>query len=135
MGTGTFGVMEDKMKRFLLSLSLLIASVSFAIAQNPVITTPSAMTISAINLTISSSSAFQSVLPASTQTTGRIDCIIQNKSNNNMFIYFGPPAAAISLYSLTLAAGATFRCANSGVVIKNEISIGGTSGDRFFAGQ
>lgn len=123
------------MKRLILALLFLGLGASFAFAQNSVVTTPSALTISPLNLSIQSSSAFQSVLPESTLTTGRIDCIIQNKSSNNMFIHFGDPSGAISLDSLTLAAGATFRCNNSGVVIKNQISIGGTSGDRFFAGQ
>lgn len=125
------------MKSFL-SILLLVASFSIAIAQNPVVTTPSALTISPINASITSSSAFQSVLPASTATTGRIDCIVQNLSTTNrMYIYFGSASSALALStnSLTLAAGATFRCNNGGVVVKNQISLGGTAGDRFFAGQ
>lgn len=123
------------MQRLILGIILALGVAVNANAQNIVVTTPSALTILPLNLSITSSNAFQQVFPASTQTTGRIDCIIQNKSSNNMFIHFGAPTGAISLDSITLAAGSTFRCANSGVVIKNQISIGGTAGDRFFAGQ
>lgn len=123
------------MKRLLLSLFILVASVSLSLAQNPVTTLPYGVTISNASGTINSTNTFQSVLPASSNTTGRTDCLIQNIAASNMFIYFGSPTLATTTNSLTLASGATFRCNNGGVVIKNQISITGTSGQRFFAVQ
>lgn len=124
------------MKRLILSLFIILGlGVSLAYAQNPVVTQTYPLIISPDTATIQSSSAFQTVFNASTQTTGRVDCIIQNRSSNAMYIYFGTPANATTLSSMTLAANGTFYCANSGAVIRNQISIGGTSGDRFFFAQ
>ena len=52
-----------------------------------------------------------------------------------MFVFFGIAANATTPNSIQLAGGATFRCNNSGVVIKDAISITGTAADRFFAAQ
>lgn len=124
------------MKRLILTIILSLGlGASLALAQTPTVTQTYPLVISPNAASITSSSAFQSVFPASTQTTGRVDCLIQNKSSNSMYLYFGPATSATSPNSVTLAAGGIFRCANSGVVIRNQISIGGTSGDRFFFAQ
>lgn len=122
------------MKRILIALLLCVSTNAYA--QTPVVTQPYTASISAASKTIGSTNVFQSILSASTQTTGRVDCIVQNKAaSNSMSLFFGPIANATTPNSLSLAAGAIFRCANSGVVIKDQISITGTSGDAFFALQ
>ena len=125
------------MKRLLIGLLLILASVSVSLAQNPVVTTPSkSATISPNSANIDTTNAFKLALPASTNINGRIDCLIQNQSASaKMYIYFGAIAAATTPNSLQLAAAEIFRCANSGVVIKDAISITGTAGDRYFAAQ
>lgn len=128
------------MKRFLISLVLILASVSFSLAQNnAVFTAPTPIIISPIAKTIVSSSAFQLLFaaPPSTPTsqTGRQECLIQNLSVRDMFIFFDVPTNAITSNSFKLAAGLTFRCSSGGTVIRNAISIGGTATDQFFAAQ
>ena len=122
------------MKRLLLALLILGASLP-ALAQSPVTTYPYTTTISNSSANITSTNTFQSIWAASTNLTGRTDCIIQNNGAASMYVYFGPIANATTPNSLTLAAAGIFRCGNSGVVTKDQISITGTSGQRFFAIQ
>lgn len=123
------------MKRLLLAISMLIAGASYACAQSPVITQPYQATISNASLTIGGTNTFQQILPANSARTGRVDCIIQNNGAASMYLYFGTLANATTPNSYTLAAAGVFRCANSGVVIKDQISITGTAGQRVFAIQ
>lgn len=125
------------MKRILLSLIALALCVSYANAQSPVYTkTFQSGVISPASASITTTNTFQNLFPSSVNiTSGREDCIIQNQGLNRMLINFAlAPTATIST-SMVLAAGATFRCANSGIVIKDAISITGTAGDPFFAAQ
>ncbi len=122
------------MKRLLLALLILGASLP-ALAQSPVTTYPYTTTISNSSAAIGVTNTFQSVWAASANLTGRTDCIIQNNGAASMYVYFGPIANATTPNSLILAAAGTFRCANSGVVTKDQISITGTSGQIFFAIQ
>lgn len=122
------------MKRLLIA-ALLLVGVSFAYAQSPVTTQPYATTsISNASATIGVTNTFQTVLPDATSTTGRVDCLIQNLSARSMFLSF-EATPTLTTNALTLAAGTTFRCANSGVVIRNKISITGTAADNYFAIQ
>ncbi len=125
------------MKRLILALTILILGASsFAHGQSPVITQPYGATNHNDSSSIAVTSTFQSIWPASTATTGRTDCIIQNKASSNaMYIYFGPIANATTQSSLTLSSGSIFRCGNSGVISKDQISITGTAADRYFAIQ
>ena len=123
------------MKRLWLSLLLLAASVSMSLAQSPVTTYPYTTAIFNSSANVISTNTFQSIWAASTNLTGRTDCIIQNNGAASMYVYFGPIANATTSNSLTLAAAGIFRCGNSGVVTKDQISITGTSGQRFFAIQ
>lgn len=124
------------MKRLFLIATLIIGASFAAYAQSPVVTRPQGVTTGDYSGSIASTNTFQEVFPASTATTGRLDCIIQNNSASaKMYIHFGSNPSAITPDSLNLAAGAIFRCANGGTVIKDRISITGTSGDLFFATQ
>lgn len=123
------------MKRLLIAALLLIGASFPAYAQNPVVTQPYQATISNSSLSIAVTNTFQSVWAANTARTGRVDCIIQNNGAASMYIYFGPIANATTPNSYTLAAAGVFRCANSGVVSKDQISITGTAGQRYFAIQ
>lgn len=123
------------MKRLWLSLLLLAASVSMSLAQSPVTTYPYTTTISNSSANVTTTNTFQSIWAASANLTGRTDCIIQNNGAASMYVYFGPIANATTPNSLILAAAGIFRCGNSGVVTKDQISITGTSGQRFFAIQ
>lgn len=121
------------MKRLLLALALI--GVSFAYAQTPVTTQPYGATSFNASGTISSTNAFQSIWSASNSNTGRVGCMVQNKGTNNMFVFFGPIANATTPSSVTLAAGASVQCNNNSIVLKDQVSITGTSGDKFFAAQ
>lgn len=126
------------MKRLLISILLLMGASLIAYAQSPIVTKPfQSAVISPASPTIGSTNTFQNLFPSSINTiTGRVDCIIQNQAAaNKMFIFFGLAPAATTPNSLQLSAGSTFRCANSGVVIKDAISITGTANDTFFAAQ
>ncbi len=122
------------MKRLLLALLILGASLP-ALAQTPVITQPYGANNHNDSSTITATNTFQSIWAASTQSTGRTDCVIQNNGAANMFIFFGPIANATTPSSLTLVPAGIFKCANSGVVIKDQISITGTISQEFFAIQ
>ena len=122
------------MKRLLIALLLIGASFS-AYAQSPVITQPYRANNHNDSSTITATNTFQSIWAASTAITGRTDCIIQNNGAASMFVHFGPIANATTPNSLTLAAGGIFRCANSGVITKDQISITGTISQEFFAIQ
>jgi len=123
------------MKRLLLALLILGASLAPSYAQSPVTTYPYTTTISNSSANVATTNTFQSIWAASANLTGRTDCIIQNNGAASMYVYFGPIANATTPNSLTLAAAGIFRCGNSGVVTKDQISITGTSGQRFFAIQ
>lgn len=120
------------MKRLWLSLFLLIASVSYSLAQTPVVTQTSKFSNANASADISSTNTFQSIWASN---SNRNDCVIQNNGAASMYIYFGAIASATTPNSLSLAANGTFRCANSGIVVSDQISITGTSGQRFFAIQ
>lgn len=124
------------MKRFLLSLLLIVGSVSISLAQNPVVTQPYGATSYISPDAIVTTNTFQRIWRASTATTGRVGCIIQNNSaTNKMFVYFGAIANATTPNSLQLAAGASLTCTAGVIVLKDEISITGTAGDRYYGAQ
>lgn len=124
------------MKRFLLITALLIGSVSLAFGQSPVVTQPKPVNTGTYSSAISVTNTFQSVLAASTSTTGRVGCLIQNNGSNKMYVFFGPVASAITSNSVQLNSGQTVNCESvGGAVLRDQVSITGTSGDRFYASQ
>lgn len=123
------------MKRLLLGLVLALG-VSFAFAQSPVTTVPYGVTSSHNSNSVTSTNTFQSVFAASTGNTGRSGCIIQNNGSNTMYVYFGPIANAVTNDSVKLSTSQSLNCESvAGVVVKDQVSITGTSGDRYYAAQ
>jgi len=119
------------MKRLLLALLLIGASFP-AYAQTPVVTQTSKFSNANASAAVTVTNTFQSIWLAN---TNRNDCIVQNNGAASMYIYFGAIASATTPNSLILAANGTFRCANSGIVVNDQISITGTATQRFFAIQ
>ncbi len=120
------------MKRLLLAGLFLIAGASLALAQTPVVTQTSKFSNANASAIIGATGAFQSIWLTN---TNRNDCIVQNNGAASMYIYFGTIASATTPNSLTLAANGIFRCANSGIVVNDQISITGTISQEFFAIQ
>lgn len=122
------------MKRLLIALLLVGVSLP-TFAQTPVVTYPYGVTSYNASEKITVTNTFQSVFTASGINTGRNACMIQNNGTHNMYVYFGSIANAITPSSVTLAAGASIQCNAGDVVLKDQVSITGTSGDAFFAAQ
>lgn len=120
------------MKRLLIGALFLLIGASFAYAQTPVVTQTSKFSNANASSTIAVTNTFQSIWSSN---SFRNDCIIQNNGAASMYIYFGPIANATTPNSLSLAANSTFRCANSGIVQSDQISITGTATQKFFAIQ
>jgi hypothetical protein len=85
-----------------------------------------------LSTTVASTNTFQSI---QVSTNNRIGCTIQNNGANAMWVYFGPIAKATKSTSVQLAVGQSVSCQlpNLQYVIKDQVSITGTSGDAFFA--
>lgn len=121
-------------KVLLTALALLFsANVSFAVT--PVQTQPYPVTSTNASGTIGSTNDFQSVFVASKPNTGRVACTIQNNGANAMWVFFGPIASATNGSSVELAVGQSVNCNSGGVILQDQVSITGTSGDAFFAAQ
>ena len=123
------------MQRLILGIILALGVAFNAFAQSPVTTYPYGVTNANSSSSIVATNTFQPIWPASGSLTGRSDCVIQNNGAASMYIYFGPIANATTPNSLTLTSGSIFRCANSGVITKDQISITGTISQNFFAIQ
>lgn len=108
---------------------------TFSQAQTPIITKPYGATSNNQSSTITVTNTFQSIFLASTTNTGRSSCTVQNNGANSMWVFFGPIANATQGASIKLAAGQATYCNNGPVVLKDQVSITGTSGDAFFAAQ
>lgn len=116
-----------------LLLALYVTSVE---AQSPVITQPYPVTSHNDSGTIAVTNTFQSIWPASANTRGRAGCSAQNNSASNvMYVFFGPIASATTAKSVKLAVGQSVSCVIGGLVLQDQVSITGTSGDAFFAAQ
>lgn len=119
--------------RILLLLALLVAAP--ANAQSPVVTQPYPTTTHNDSGTIATTGTFQSIWAASTNTRGRAGCTVQNVSATTQYVFFGPIASATTATSVTLAAGQPVSCVNGGIVLQDQVSITGTTGAKFYAGQ
>lgn len=81
--------------------------------------------------TIAVTNTFQSIQAVSNVRGG---CSIQNNGTHTMYIYFGAIANSTTGASATLIAGQSLNClVGSNYVLKDQVSITGTSGDAFFA--
>ena len=123
-------------RRIFIALALLCFG-GVAVAQQVVQTQPLATNSINASGSISSTNAFQSIFTASTLDRGRTSCTVQNNSiaGNNMFVFFGPLATATSPTSVQLTPGQAVNCTVGGIVLKDQVSITGTTGDQFFAAQ
>jgi predicted S18 family serine protease len=81
--------------------------------------------------TITTTNTFQSIWAA---YSGRSGCTIQNNGTHTMYVSFGPIANATTANSAQVAPGNSIYCAGQfGVVLRDQVSITGTSGDAFYA--
>lgn len=125
--------------KYILGL-LLALYVTSAEAQTPpvnlVTTAPLGVLSHNDSGTIAVTNTFQSIWTASTNNRGRASCTVQNNATTNtMYVFFGPIASATIAKSVKLAVGQPVSCIIGGVVLQDQVSITGTSGDAFFAAQ
>jgi|SRR6202035_5013672 len=120
--------------RYLLAL-LLSLNLSVAHAQSPVVTLPNPVTTDNASSTITVTDTFQSIWVKDTSTRGRTACTIQNNGSNTMWVFFGPIANATKGSSIVLIAGRATFCNSGNVILKDQVSITGTSGDAFYAAR
>lgn len=126
------------MKKLLAATILFLCVASFALAQspNPVTTQPYGTSTHNDSGTIAATGTYQAIWTQSSNTRGRAGCTVQNLSaSNNMFVFFGATASALTPSSVKLAPGQSVSCVNGGIVLQDTVAITGTSGDPFYAGQ
>lgn len=122
------------MRLMTIAAALLLTAAAWA--QTPVVTMPLAVNTSNASSTIAVTNTFQQVWAADTNTRGRSSCTVQNNSASNaMYVFFGAIASATTSNSVKLAAGQAVTCSVNGVILKDQVSITGTSGDAFYAAQ
>ena len=121
-------VLRD-LARTLAAAAALLAAAGVSLAQVFVNSTVVATTISVTN-TFQSIQAAQAVSGAAP----RRGCTIQNNGTHVMYVFFGPIASATTSNTFQVAAGQSINCgAFPGIVLQDQISITGTSGDAFVA--
>lgn len=120
-----------------LAVWLIFAALVAANAQSPTVTSPYGTTTTNNSSTITTGvgGAFQQVWAASTSTRGRVGCTIQNTGTNPMYVYFGPIASATIAKAVKITAGQPVSCNVGGVVLKDQVSISGTTTETFYAAQ
>lgn len=100
-------------------LGILVLMGGLAVAQTPVKTTQTSVTIAVTN-------TFQTALAARASRAG---CLIQNNGTNAMYAFFGS-GSPTTAKSFKIAAGGTINCsAAADLIITDLIRITGTSGD------
>ncbi len=122
------------MKKIVFTILLLALSAA-AWGQQVIQTSPLGVTSSDYSGTIASTNTFQSVFAASSGSRGRLGCNVTNNGAATMFIYLGALADATTPKSIQLAAGATYNCTTGTIVVTDQLSITGTSGQPFAAKQ
>jgi hypothetical protein len=84
-----------------------------------------------ISGTIATTNTFQSIQAAN---NGRYGCAVQNNGTHTMYVFFGPIANATTSNSIELVAQQSVSCqTGTNLVLSDQVSITGTSGDAFFA--
>lgn len=118
-----------------LSAAILAAMAGYSYAQQPVAIQPLQVTTQNGSTTITTTNTFQSIFAASTATRGRAACTVQNNGTHNMFVFFGDIASALTPTAVQLTPAQSVNCASGPVVLKDQVSITGTAGEQFYAGQ
>lgn len=87
---------------------------------------------SSVNLasTLAATGPFQSIAVYDANRSG---CTVQNTSANAQYVFFGPIASATIAKSVKLLSGQSVGCNAGPLVLTDQISISGTSGDTFYA--
>lgn len=117
-----------------MTAALLIACAIPAQAQTTVVTQPQPVTTGNKSGTIASGGTYQQILPADTSTRGRVGCTVINNGTHTMYVFFGPIASATHNTSVQLTAGQPAYCSTgNGGVLKDQVSIDGTTSDVFYA--
>ena len=119
----------SKIKK-LFAVLLLLGLAGPALAQQAVVTLPSARVTTDASSTIAVTDTFQQIWAAQ---SSRVNCGIQNNSSNNMWVYFGS-GTPTKATSVVLAPGQFLNCATSGIVASSAVWITGTSTGVFYAG-
>lgn len=83
-----------------------------------------------VSAPITSTGVFQSVFSVNLARSG---CLIQNKGTHAMWVFFGAITDATEAKGFIVPAGANINCSVGNVVLTDQISITGTSGDTFTA--
>lgn len=122
------------MRLLLATLALLLAHffISDVKAQTPVVTQPVPRISNNNSGSVSVTNTFQSIWVSN---VNRLSCTIQNNGTHNMYVFFGPIDNATLTNSVILSATNTVNCQIFGVILSDQVSITGTSGDAFFAAQ
>lgn len=123
------------MQRLFLILALIIGVAFSAYAAEPVVTQPYNATSTITNNTIAVTNTFQKIWNASTATTGRVGCLVQNNGTHTMYVFFGATTSATTQASVQLQAGQSLNCNVGVIVVRNEIAITGTAGDSYYGAE
>lgn len=122
------------MKKLLVLLFILFPT--FAFAQTPMVTKPYGVSnVDNKSGTIAVTNTFQQIFPASTVSTGRVSCAIQNTGTNAMYIFFGEASNATVAKSVKLLAGQSCNYDSNGTVIRTAVQITGTATETYYASQ
>ena len=125
------------MKLLAIAVAVLVLALAMrhANAQSAVRTQPLNVASTNASGTVTSTNVFQSVFAAITGNQQRSSCTVQNNGTHTMFVFFGPIANALTTSSVALTAGQATTCSVNGVVLKDQVSITGTTTENFFAAQ
>ena len=105
-----------------------------ASAQTTVITQSQAFTTANASATIVSGGTYQSIWAADTGASrGRQACTVINQATHTMYVFAGPIASATHTNSIALAPNQAYYCNTPNGVLKDQISIDGTTSDAFYA--
>lgn len=117
--------------------ALFILASAVARAQAPTVTSPygTNSTNNSSTITTGVGGAFQQVWAASTADRGRVGCTIQNTGTNAMYVYFGAIANATTAKAVKITTGQSVSCNVGGIVLKDQVSISGTTTETFYAAQ
>lgn len=90
---------------------------------------PTAVTTTTNPGTVTVTGVFQSILAANPTRYG---CVVQNQSNDILYIFFGANASATEASSLTIGPGGSIPCnLPGGVVLTDNVSVAGMAGDAY----
>lgn len=120
------------MKKILCVLIWSFCASLSAFAQAPVTTLPYGVTSANASTTVATTNTFQSVWAANALRAG---CTLQNKGSATLYVFFGAIASALTTSSVQLTTGQAVSCNAGGTVLRDQVSVTGTSGGAFFAAQ